>query len=261
MTNEVNLSGLLPATVVSNNNKLHINQGGYDRSITLDTLLEKINSGTPFKLDMKEESSNFRILLPSDEQSYITCKSVGQTNIVLTNQSTANWKEGTVIYFRRDGGNVVFSGAAGVQINPSSSGFSLTEYGQVGALVRQREDVWDLVTGGNGQTVNSEFTAQSSTLGYTLGSVNKSQWMDIYGTNSNVVVTCPNESTIDLGPQFVHMITNYTIHPVTINAESGVTLEAPAGGSLVIPQYATAGIKKAHWSPNTYIVFGSTEAP
>lgn len=260
MTATKSIPELPRADRVNNNDKIVLNQAGIDKNLTVDRLLEDINNGTPFRLVMKTEATNTRLLTLADEQAYITCTSPGQTAIVLTSQSDTPWREGTVIYFRRQGGNVQFSAAPGVQINPSSSGYSLTEYGQVGALVRNRENVWDIVTGGNGSVETSELTTDSTNLSYILGAGNNNQWMDIFGTPSGMTIQCPPESDIDLGSRFVHMITNYSSSVITIEGGTGVTVIPPNGGSLNIPQNATVGIKKANYDQNTYIVFGATEA-
>lgn len=107
--------------------------------------------------------------------------------------------------------------------------------------------------------VNSNFEASSTSASYQLGVINASQWMDITGAGP-VDIECPIESTIDLTSKFVHLISNYSPGVVTITAEVGATVIPPAGGTLVIPQNATVGIKKSDSTPNQYIVFGPTQA-
>ena len=81
--------------------------------------------------------------------------------------------------------------------------------------------------------------------------------MDTTGAGP-INIECPPEADEDLGDKFVHVISNYSSGAVTVVAGSGVTVHPPAGGTLVIPQYGTAGIKKADNSADTYIVFGQT---
>lgn len=109
--------------------------------------------------------------------------------------------------------------------------------------------------------VSSDFTANDTDASYTLAASNNNEWMDIdSAAASSVNITCPPESSIDLGEKFVHVISNYSSQTVTIVAGSGVTVRPPPGGTLVVPQYATVGIKKARYAADTYIVFGPTEA-
>ena len=148
----INLSEFSQTDTLNSQDLLHVNQNGLDRSITSSKLLEQVNGGTPFKLTMKEDSGLTRSLLSSDDQSYITFKNTVQTTVTVLPQSQVNWKEGAVIYLKRDGGNVIVQGEIGVQVNPSASGYTLSEAGQVGALVRVRENVWDFITGGSSIT-------------------------------------------------------------------------------------------------------------
>lgn len=107
--------------------------------------------------------------------------------------------------------------------------------------------------------VSSDFAVDSATASYTLSATNNGQWMDLSGSGT-IDITCPPESSVDLGAKFVHIISNYGSGTVTIVAGSGVTVRPPPGGTLVVPQYATVGIKKADFAADTYIVFGPTEA-
>jgi hypothetical protein len=109
--------------------------------------------------------------------------------------------------------------------------------------------------------VSSDFTTGDTDASYTLAAVNDNQWMDIAAAAAGSVnITCPPESSVDLGAKFVHVISNYTSQTVTIVAGSGVTVRPPPGGTLVLSQYSTIGIKKASYAADTYIVFGLTEA-
>lgn len=107
--------------------------------------------------------------------------------------------------------------------------------------------------------VGSNFDSSSATASYTLAAINDNQWMDLSGS-ATIDITCPPESDIDLGDEFVHVISNYGDGVVTVVAGVGVTVRPPPGGTLVIPQYSTVGIKKASFAANTYIVFGPTVA-
>lgn len=107
--------------------------------------------------------------------------------------------------------------------------------------------------------VSSDFSASNTAASYTLAAPNDGQWMDLTGS-STINITCPPESSVNLGDRFVHIISNYSSGTVTIVAGSGVTVRPPPGGTLIVPQYATVGIKKADYATNTYIVFGPTEA-
>lgn len=107
--------------------------------------------------------------------------------------------------------------------------------------------------------VASDFSVDDTDTSYTLAATNDNQWMDLTGSGT-IDINCPPESTVDLGAKFNHVISNYSSGTVTIVAGSGVTVRPPAGGTLVIPQYATVGIKKASYAADTYIVYGPTEA-
>ena len=61
-----------------------------------------------------------------------------------------------------------------------------------------------------------------------------------------------------MGGKFVHVITNLTDTDITIAGEGAVDVVAPAGGSLTIPQNATAGIIKSPSDADKFIVFGNT---
>lgn len=105
--------------------------------------------------------------------------------------------------------------------------------------------------------VSSDFSATSTGSSYTLSASNSNNWIDIVGA-SVVDIECPPESDTDLGSKFAHAITNYGTGVVTVTAGAGVTVIPPPGRTLVIPQFATVGIKKADNTPGTYIVFGPT---
>lgn len=105
----------------------------------------------------------------------------------------------------------------------------------------------------------TDFTVSSTGSSYTLADVNNNQWMDLSGSSA-ITITCPSESSIDLSSKFNHVISNYSSGAVNIAAAAGATVHAPPGGTLVIPQYATVGIKKASHTTNVYIVYGPTEA-
>lgn len=107
--------------------------------------------------------------------------------------------------------------------------------------------------------VSSELLTANTATSYTLAASNKWQWMDLTGSSA-INITCPPESSADLGDDFVHVISNFSTGTVTIVAGSGVTVVAPPGGTLIVPQNATLGIKKASHTTDTYIVFGVTEA-
>lgn len=107
--------------------------------------------------------------------------------------------------------------------------------------------------------VSSDFKTSTTAASYTLGSVNDKNWIDLTGI-ATIEITCPPESSIDLGSEFVHIISNFSIGSVTIVAGAGVTVIAPAGGTLVSLENSTIGIKKASHAADTYIVFGPTEA-
>lgn len=107
--------------------------------------------------------------------------------------------------------------------------------------------------------VSSDFSTGSASSDYTLSATDNNKWTDLTGSTA-IDITCPPESSVDLGDKFVHVISNYSSDTVTIVAGAGVTVRPPPGGTLVIPQYATVGIKKAANTADTYIVFGLTEA-
>jgi hypothetical protein len=101
------------------------------------------------------------------------------------------------------------------------------------------------------------FSAAEATTSYTLSDANSNQWMELTGSN-NINITLPNESDIDLGGEFVHIITNMSSGTVQFVEAEGVTAIPPAGGSLIFPQNGTVGVKKLLSAPNAYIVFGVT---
>lgn len=107
--------------------------------------------------------------------------------------------------------------------------------------------------------ISGDFSVDDTDASYTLSNTNFNQWMDLTGSGT-IDITCPPESSVDLGAKFNHVVSNYSSGTVTIVAGSGVTVRPPTGGTLVIPQYATVGIKKASYAADTYIVYGPTEA-
>lgn len=106
--------------------------------------------------------------------------------------------------------------------------------------------------------ISSDFTTAITSTGYTLAEANNNQWMDVLGETAKDI-TCP-DNTSGLDSKFVHVINNYGTGTLTIVAAAGVTVRPPPGGTLVVPQYATVGIKKAANASDTYIVFGPTVA-
>lgn len=145
------------------------------------------------------------------------------------------------------------------------------DWGDIGGTLSDQTDLQaelngkqDVLSAGYGvdiasNVVSSDFATGNTASSYTLAVSNDNQWMDLTGSGT-INITCPPESSVNLGAKFNHVISNYSSGTVTIVAGSGVTVRPPPGGTLVVPQYATIGIKKADYAADTYIVYGPTNS-
>ena len=135
---------------VNNGDFIHISQGGIDKRISADVLIEKLNGGNPFNITVLEESSNARTLSLGDRNAYIQFLNATSTTATVPNSSDVPWKLGDTVILRKDGaGDITVEGAVGVTVNGSSSGLELVEVGQAGQLIYTGSNTWDFMTGGN----------------------------------------------------------------------------------------------------------------
>ena len=169
--------------------------------------------------------------------------------------------EAGVIEFYADEGRYDISAANGPNVSVWKDEILGAAGGGGGAV--------DSVSGGDGVNVDnsdpanpvvfSNFATNNQAASYTLSDADTNRWTDLTGS-AVIDIECPPESSVDLGSKFVHLISNYSTGVVTITAGAGVTVNPPAGGTLIVPQFATVGIKKSNNSADDYIVFGATQA-
>lgn len=174
------------------------------------------------------------------------------------------------------GGTPVYNGSP-VRIDVSNN-FSMKVLDSLGQQVYYvatiapggGEGLLDSVQAGDGINVNSidpanpivssDFSIDTPSASYTLTAANSNQWAHATGTGP-LTVTCPLETTEDLGNKFIHAFTNVTDADITITGEGDAVVNPPAFGSLIVPVGATVGIKKDPTASDTYTVFGETRAP
>ncbi len=103
-------------------------------------------------------------------------------------------------------------------------------------------------------------SVDSTSSGYTLSLAIWNQIKNITGSGT-VNITIPLDSTLDLPIGYTHIVRPRTAFSGTctwVKADVSMTLEAPAGGTLVLPAGATSAVTKI--AANTWIVYGVTEA-
>lgn len=148
-----NIKNLPVATSFNAGDVAHISQNGVDKQIQSTTILEQLNSGQPFRPNVLTESSTSRTLTGADKAAYISCTNSLTTTITVSSEASSNWRMGEVITIHKEAaGDVVFQGASGVTVNPSVSGLTLSEVGQVGTLLYKGNNIWDFLTGGSAST-------------------------------------------------------------------------------------------------------------
>ncbi len=191
-----NLKNFPKASVIQSSDLVHISQGGVDKGIQADVLLQGLELGLPNNLTVKDESSTTRLLLGADKQSYITCLNVSTTTLTLSTEVAAGWNLGDQIYIRKGGsGDVVITPDSGVTINTN---VTLTEAGQIGFLIYKGTDTWDFVSlvssgGGGGGTDVTNVTESTTTR--TLGLSDHKKFIDC--TNAaGCVITVPPQSSV-----------------------------------------------------------------
>lgn len=148
-----NIKNFPVATSFNAGDVAHISQNGVDKQIDSTTILEQINGGQPFRPNILTESGVSRTLTGADKAGYISCTNPLTTTITVSSEASSNWRMGEVITIHKEAtGDVIFQGASGVTVNPSVSGLTLSEIGQVGTLLYKGNDVWDFLTGGSAST-------------------------------------------------------------------------------------------------------------
>ena len=189
----VNIKNFPKASVIQSSDLVHISQGGVDKGIQADVLLQGLELGLPNNLTVKDESSSTRLLLGADKQSYITCLNAATTTLTLSTEESAGWNLGDQIYIRKGGsGDVVITPDSGVVINTN---ITLDEAGQIGFLIYKGTDTWDfvsLVSGGGGTDVTN---VTESTTTRTLGLSDHKKFIDC--TNAaGCTITVPPQASV-----------------------------------------------------------------
>lgn len=151
-----NLLDFVQTTITGAGDYVHISQGGVDKRIKLSDFLAGLESGNPFKINIVNETSTYRLITKSDISSYIRCTNSSFTTIEVDSDLNQNFKVGDTFVLRKAGlGDVLITGVSGVTVNPAASGSTLSEIGQCAQVVKVGDDQWDIVTGGNATTVIS----------------------------------------------------------------------------------------------------------
>ncbi len=128
--------------------------------------------------------------------------------------------------------------------------------GQAGELVR--------VNSGESGLEFAQFgpplSVDSASASYTLSLAVWNQIKNITGSGT-VNITLPLDSTLDLPIGYTHIARprdSFSGTCTWVKADMSMTLEAPAGGTLVLPAGATSAATKI--AANTWIIYGVTEA-
>lgn len=103
-------------------------------------------------------------------------------------------------------------------------------------------------------------SVDSTSSSYTLSLAIWNQIKSITGSGT-VNITIPLDSTLDLPIGYTHIVRPRDAFSGTctwVKADVSMTLEPPAGGTLVLPAGATSAVTKI--AANTWIVYGVTEA-
>lgn len=128
--------------------------------------------------------------------------------------------------------------------------------GQAGKLARVNSGETALEFAQFGPPLSVDSTSSS----YTLSLAIWNQIKNITGSGT-VNITIPLDSTLNLPIGYTHIVRPRTAFSGTctwVKADVSMTLEAPAGGTLVLPAGATSAATKI--AANTWIVYGVTEA-
>lgn len=128
--------------------------------------------------------------------------------------------------------------------------------GQAGELVRVNSGETALEFAQFGPPLSVDSTSSS----YTLSLAIWNQIKNITGSGT-VNITIPLDSTLNLPVGFTHIVRPRDAFSGTctwVKADVSMTLEPPAGGTLVLPAGATSAVAKI--AANTWIVYGVTEA-
>lgn len=128
--------------------------------------------------------------------------------------------------------------------------------GHAGELVRVNSSVNALEFAQFGPPLSVSSTSSSYTLSLSVWNQIKS----ITGSGA-VDITLPLDSTLNLPIGYTHIVRprdSFSGTCTWVKADVSMTLEAPAGGTLVLPAGATSAATKI--AANTWIIYGVTEA-
>lgn len=175
----------------------------------------------------------------------------GRYNIVV--------EKGTMLY--REWPDVIISDSATAGEGGATAFTGLTDApnsytGRAGELVRVNSGETALEFAQFGPPLSVDSTSSS----YTLSLAIWNQIKNITGSGT-VNITIPLDSTLNLPIGYTHIVRPRTAFSGTctwVKADGSMTLEAPAGGTLVLPAGATSAATKI--AANTWIVYGVTEA-
>ena len=164
------------ATAVNSSDLIHISQGGIDKAVSADKILEQLNGGNPFQITILEESSIERTLQYADRNSYISFLNDADSICIVAPVADAPWKLGDSIVLHKSAvGDVTVVEASGVIVNPPPAGLSLEEDGQVGQLIYKGDDEWDFLAGGTASsllglvsTVRQDFVATGAQVVFDI---------------------------------------------------------------------------------------------
>lgn len=188
-----NIKNFPVATSFNAGDVAHISQNGVDKQIDSTTILEQISGGQPFRPNILTESGVSRTLTGADKSGYISCTNPLTTTITVSSEASSNWRMGEVITIHKEAaGDVVFQGDSGVTVNPSVSGLTLSEVGQVGTLLYKGNNIWDFLTGGSAATsiqgAITFDTVASLKAGATIEGGSIIDWSEYLGRKISTVV-------------------------------------------------------------------------
>lgn len=168
---------------------LHVSQGGVDKALPADKVLESISDGSPFNYSVFDFTGTTKTLTINDRNTYIRADNTATQTFTISNSVNSSWKINDNLVVRKEGnGDVVFVGESGVTLNPSISGTILTLNGQLMQLVYLGNNTWDLNTGGSDDiSIVADYSANGdyyidtgSADNYILDTVSSNQQITSY---------------------------------------------------------------------------------
>lgn len=158
MTDNKNIIDFKSTYILNGQDYLHISQGGVDRKISAETLLSKIEGGSPFNVIPTEENSTSRTITLGDRDKFIQCLNPSGCIVTLPNHSQAPFEVGEQFTIKNDSDGVVsFASAPDVVIRESSIGLSMPTKGQTASFIYVGTNTWNMVSGGGGSTASQRF--------------------------------------------------------------------------------------------------------